>query len=516
MNSIENRDTRGTGRLGLRAFASVLALSVLAHPSLLAAQQTQPTTATASSVSLLPTAGQTTTGTTAGTIAGNGASTLTDVAASPSAAADPLATGSVDPATQTLEPLADTDAVPVDESLGRQNVRETRLDNPTADRINRELDSEDDSGIRLGTLILRPSISQKLGSETEKSGGVKEDRIFSETGLKGTITSDWSRHELSVGAEGAWQETLSGDGTDKPRADIDARLRLDLADDTIATLSGSYSFSREDTDDPNAVSGARVQSGVNEYGAGASIERDFGLIRGSIAADITRYQYSDAELSDGSTLERSDRNRNRYALSTRLGYELSPALIPFVEGTIGKIDYDDAEDSAGYRRSADLYGAKTGVAVDLGEKLRGEIAVGYKHQKYDDTRLEDLSALTVDGNIFWSPREGTSIDVTLDTSIDPSTTAGVNGATIHRVTAQLAHDLRTNLVARLTGGTTFTNYDGDAASSDTTAYLAGAGLTWKVNRYLDATADLNYERTNYKTGSDNDSLTALVGLTAKR
>ncbi len=169
MNSIENRDTRGTHRLGLRASASVLALSVLAHPSLLAAQQTQPTTATASSVSLLPTAGQTTAGTTA---AANGASALTDVAASPSAAADPLATGSVVPATQTLEPLADADAIPVDESLGRQNVRETRLDNPTADRINRELDSEDDSGIRLGTLILRPSISQKLGSETEKSGGV--------------------------------------------------------------------------------------------------------------------------------------------------------------------------------------------------------------------------------------------------------------------------------------------------------------------------------------------------------
>ena len=92
----------------------------------------------------------------------------------------------------------------------------------------------------------------------------------------------------------------------------------------------------------------------------------------------------------------------------------------------------------------------------------------------------------------------------------------MNGATIHRVTAQLAHDLRTNLVARLTGGTTFTRYDGTATTSDTTAYLAGAGLTWKVNRYLDATADLTYERTRYKTGTDNDSLTAMVGLTAKR
>ncbi|QEE44840.1 outer membrane beta-barrel protein [Rhizobium sp. WL3] len=519
MTSVENRDKSGKGRLGLRAFAGVLALSVFVHPSLLAAQQAEPGSATSEGTpptwSPLSGSGQTSTGATG--VNGISASMQMGATSSSQTATDPLATGTtVAPDTQALEPLTDADTIPIDEDIGRQNLREARVDNPTAERISRELDSEDDSGIRLGTLILRPSISQKLGSETEKSGGVKDDRIFSETGLKGTLTSDWSRHELSVGAEGAWQETLSGDETDKPRADIDARLRLDLADDTIATITGSYSFGREDSDDPNAVTGAKVQSGVHQYGAGASIERDFGLIRGSIGADVTRLQYSDAELSNGSTLERSDRNRNRYAITSRLGYELSPALIPFIEGTIGRIDYDDAVDSAGYRRSADLYGAKTGVAVDLGEKLRGEIAVGYERQKFEDGRLDELSALTVDGNIFWSPREGTSIDVTLDTSIDPSTTAGVNGATIHRVTAQLAHDLRTNLVARLTGGTTFTRYDGDAAAADTTASLAGAGLTWKVNRYLDATADLTYERTHYNTGVDNDSLTALVGLTAKR
>lgn len=517
MNSIEKRDTRGTGRLGLRAFAGVLALSVFVHPSLLAAQQTATTGST--SQTTLPTwsplsgSGQTASDGTAATATSASPQTAASASATTT---DAMATGTVAPDNQALEPLADPDAIPVEEDIGRQNLRVTRLDNPTADRIRRELDTEDDSGIRLGTLILRPSISQKLGSETEKSGGVKDDRIFSETGLKGTLTSDWSRHELSIGAEGAWQETLSGDDTDKPSANIDARLRLDLADDTIATLSGSYSFGREDSDDPNAVTGATVQSGVHQYGAGASIERDFGLIRGSIAADVMRFQYSDAQLSDGSTLERSDRNRNRYALTGRVGYELSPALIPFVEGTIGRIDYDDVADSNGYRRSADLYGARTGVAVDLGEKLRGEIAVGHEIQKFEDGRLAELSALTVDGNILWSPREGTSIDVTLDTSIDPSTTAGVNGATIHRLTAQLSHDLRTNLVARLTGGTTFTRYDGDAATADTTAYLAGAGLTWKINRHLDATADLTYERTHYTSGVDNDSLTALVGLTAKR
>ncbi|MGE8105117.1 outer membrane beta-barrel protein [Allorhizobium sp. NPDC080224] len=511
MTSVENRDTRGAGRLGLRAFASALALSALVHPSLLAAQETRPTAQSSQGMSA--------SGTQPLGIGPEGIATRASEmsTSAPAVATDPTTTATIAPNSFAMEPLADPDAVPLDDDIGRQNMRETRLDDPTAARIRRDaLDAEDGTGIRLGSMILRPSISQKLGTEREKSGGVKANRTFSETGLKGTLTSDWSRHELNVGAEGAWQETLSGADNDKPRANIDARLRLDLADDTIATLSGSYSFSREDSDDPNAVSGARVQSGVNQFGTGLSVERDFGVIRGSIAGDFTRFQYSDAKLSNGSILERSDRDRNRYTLSSRLGYEISPALTPFIEGTIGRIDYDEAEDSSGYRRSADLYGAKAGVAVDLGEKLRGEIALGYEHQTFEDARLAELSAMTVDGNIFWSPRDGTSIDLSLDTSIDPSTTAGVNGATIHRVNAALSHDLRTNLVARLTGGTTFTNYDGNASASDTTAYLAGAGLTWKVNRYLDATADLAYERTNYKTGTDNSTVTALVGLTAKR
>jgi len=507
MNLTQDRATCGAGRLDLSAFAAVLALSVLANPTLLAAQQAK-SQQQAQAAALPGVAAPSNAQLTQATTQANGTVATTD----------PNATAAIaDPNSSVIAPLADPDAIPLDDDIGRQNLREMRLDDATAARIRRDaLDAEEGTGVRLGSLILRPSLSQRLGAERQKSGGVKSDRTFSETGLKGTLTSDWSRHELNVGAEGAWQETLSGDDTDKPRAAIDARLRLDLADDTIATLSGSYSFGREDSDDPNAVSGAKVQSGVNQFGGGLSIERDFGLIRGSIAADVTRFQYSDATLSDGSILERSDRDRNRYALSGRLGYELSPALIPFIEASIGRIDYDEEVDAAGYRRSADLYGAKTGVAVDLGEKLRGEIAVGYEHQTYEDARLEQLSALTVDGNIFWSPREGTSIDLALDTSIDPSTSAGVNGATVHRLTATISHDLRSNLVARLTGGTTFTRYDGDAASSDTTAYLAGAGLTWKINRYLDATADLTYERTNAKTGTDNDTVTALVGVTAKR
>lgn len=442
----------------------------------------------------------------------------------PDTASDLQAITPADASTNAADPTPSTGSLPAaeddagisplrDDDMLRQNLREPRVDGTGS--LPQRTD-EDDSGIRLGSFILRPSISQQLGHERNGTAGNDTSRSFSETGLKGTLTSDWSRHELRLSGDGAWQKTLSGEGNDKPRANLDAALRLDLADDTTLGVNSFYRFSREDTDDPNALANASVQSGVHEYGGGLSLERDFGRIRGALNGDLTRLTYSDAELSDGTTVARSDRDRLRGTITGRIGYELSPALIPFVELSAGRIRYDETLDSAGFRRSADVYGARGGVALDLGEKLRGELAIGHEEQRFDDARLAALSALTVDGNLDWSPREGTLVSLTWDTSIDPSTTAGVNGAVVHQLRSSLSYDLRSNLVARLTGGTTLTRYDGDTAGTNSTAWLAGAGLTWKVNRYLDATADLTYERTKYKSAADNDSLTALVGLTLKR
>lgn len=463
-----------------------------------------------------PTSG-TQTGTT-GSTATNGATTTAatgTTTAGATMAADNLTTQSTGTARTGVlsDPEADLDAQP--EDFGRQNLRETTLDDPTAFRTRRDAGNEPD-GIRLGTMVLRPSLSEKIGHERTTSGGTEESRTFSETGLKGTLTSDWSRHELTIGGEGYWQKNLAGEGAENPRAGINADLRLDLADDTIAHVKGGYNFSREDNDDPNAISGATVQSGVHQYSGGVSVEHDFGRLRGTIAADLNRWQYSDAELADGTSLGLTDRNRLGGELRGRIGYEISPALTPFVEVAIGRIRYDETIDSDGYARSADTYSARGGIAADFGDKLKGELGLGYERQRFEDDRLGDLSALTVDGNVTWSPQQGTDVDLGLSTTIDPSTTPGLSGSVIYALNSEVTHQLRSNLVARLSNSVEWTNYPGGAGVSDATSYTTGAGLTWSINRYLDLTADVEYERTLYDAAADSNALRTSIGLTAKR
>jgi hypothetical protein len=371
----------------------------------------------------------------------------------------------------------------------------------------------DPTGIRLGTFMLRPSINQSINTESTRENGTKETRHYAATSIRGTLTSDWSRHALTVTGETTIERnfTKSEEGED-PEGNINADLRLDLADDTVAHLTGGYNFTREDSDDPNAVGGADVQSGVHLFQTGASIARNIGKIRALAAVNGTRYVYTEAKLADGSTLITKDRNRSGIDGRLRLGYELSPALIPFAEIASGHTFYDRKRDASGYQRSSQTYAARTGVEFDFGEKLRGELGTGYEVVDYEDNRLKNVGGITFDGDATWSPQRGTDVSLGLRTTVQDSTTPGEGGWVQYELTAALAHEMRDSVVARLSGGTVFRNFD--AGREDEVTWLAGAGITWAINRYLDLTSDLEYEKTT--GGTEQNIVRAGMGLTLKR
>lgn len=398
----------------------------------------------------------------------------------------------------------------------RQNLREPSIDGLGGTR---GAGRDEAPGIRLGTFVLRPSVSQSINSEstrTEGSSASNERRSFLETGVRGTLDSDWSRHALRISGEGLWQKNIGGTGETEPTARLDADLKLDISHDTTAHITGGYRFSREETTDPNAILGASEQAGVNQYSSGASIERDFGILRGLAAVSLDRNTYSSVKFSDGSTLSLADRNQTTAGARARLGYELSPALIPFLELHAARSFYDQTRDSSGFARSSDTYGGKVGIEVDLGEKLRGELGIGYEKVVYDDSRLVSLGTVTADGNITWSPMRGTDVNLGLQTTVEDSTTPGLSGSIAYTLLGGVRHELGHDILARLTASTTLRDYPSGSGITDTTSYSAGAGFTWGISRYLDMTGDLAYELSGASSGADTQKLRVGVGLQLKR
>lgn len=368
-------------------------------------------------------------------------------------------------------------------------------------------------GIRLGTFVLRPSLSQTINTEKQSNTGGPSRRHYLTTGIRGTLTSDWSRHALTVTGDGAWEKNFGSKDGEEPRARIDADLRLDLGRDTTANLKAGYEFDREDTTDPNALTGASVQGGEHQFTAGASIERDFGKLRGLSALDLSRTVYTDAKGLNGAAISLSDRDRNAANLRSRVGYELSPALIPFLELNAGATKYDRDRDNSGFARSSNSYGAKIGAEVDLGEKTRGEAAIGYLRKQYDDERLASIGALTLDGDLNWSPQRGTNVNLGLRTTIEDFAGGPQGGWISYQLNTGLTHELRNNLVARLTGQIVRRTFPSSSDMENVMEYTAGAGLTWGINRYLDLTADVSYQWTPVY---DSSELRVGAGLALKR
>lgn len=397
-----------------------------------------------------------------------------------------------------------------DAGFGRQNMREGTLDGlrPAIRPVG------ETPGIRLGSFVLRPSLTQSVGMEKTSSAGASSSRSYLETNLKGTLTSDWSLHQLTISGEGVYQRNLSGEGQVKPSANINADLRLDLSDQTVAHITGGYALTRESATDPNAVLNAIDQSNVSTFSGGASIERDFGLIRGLAAVDLSRTSYSDVTLSDGSALSLEDRNRNTYGGRLRVGYEISPALIPFLEASASRTVYDLSADNAGYERDMTSYAGKAGVQVDLGDKLKGEVGAGYRTVSFADARLASINALVLDANAVWSPRRGTDVTLGLKTSVEPSVSAGQSGYLNRTLSAEIAQQMFDNMVAKLAATQSWRSYE--PSGTRETVSTATASLSYGLTRSLDLTGNLGWERTSPENGSSTDVLRAGVGLTLKR
>ena len=119
---------------------------------------------------------------------------------------------------------------------------------------------------------------------------------------------------------------------------------------------------------------------------------EFGKFFADVRGNVDHTTYDNAEFSDGSVVSQEDRDNTFASIALRGGFEMSPAIKPFVEVELGKLMYDESLDANGFRRSGPRIGLRGGVELDIAEKLKGELAIGYLRQVIDDPRLAPSTA----------------------------------------------------------------------------------------------------------------------------
>ncbi len=216
-------------------------------------------------------------------------------------------------------------------------------------------------------------------------------------------------------------------------------------------------------------------------------------------------------LTDGESVSNDDRNFDQYAGILRVGYEIDPAIKPFVEVSEDTRIHDLQVDFSGLQRDSTGTSGKVGATVDLFGSLTGEIAVGYMQRIYKDPTLPDIGGVIADGALIWQATPLTTAKLTAVSAINESILPGVSGAFSRDLNLQVDHALRRWLIGTLIVGYGRDEYVG--STRDDNRYFASAGLTYKLSRSLQVKTTVRHDWLRSSvTGAAYNSTSALVTL----
>jgi hypothetical protein len=256
-----------------------------------------------------------------------------------------------------------------------------------------EIDAFAAPGIGLGSFVLRPAVDIGVtASDNIHLSRPKQKAVGWLVAPDVDLRSDWQRHEVAFELRGT-AIFYDDDGLDEldglarlgGRFDVSARTSVDVA---VGAFRGTDDFT-----DPDLPAGAAARPAFRGLEAALGASHRMGRVGLRAGVQAVRTEYEDVALVGGGTAALDDRDNTATSLRLRGSYRVSPALEPFVEGSAGRTEYDRTHDAGGFRRSSDWHELVGGLVLDLGPKLSGEIAAGYRRETFDDPRLDDLDGL---------------------------------------------------------------------------------------------------------------------------
>jgi hypothetical protein len=371
-------------------------------------------------------------------------------------------------------------------------------------------------GIRVGSFILRPTIEQGItATSNADSSTTGSPAVMSETAFRLNATSDWTSNLATIDAYGTFRTTLSGDEVQEGAGGVNAMLQLDLGNDYQATGKLGYAIAPESAASPVSIANTTSEPLRQSITGSLGLEKDVGKARLAVTGGIDDESYGNADLEGGGTLSQKDRDSTLYTVALRAGYEVSPAVTPFIETEFGRNLYDLEYDSAGYARSSNQFGVRGGLALDLTEKLTGEVSVGWVVENFDDPRLETISSPSFGGDLAWSPMRGTMVVLSGATTLEGTTTPDQSGSVLYSGSLSVEREMRANLTGNVILGAGWRDYwgsDGHDLILD-----AEAGLTWWMNRYAGVTTRARHQTVSSNLlGRDSETNSIFLGLKLQR
>jgi hypothetical protein len=372
-------------------------------------------------------------------------------------------------------------------------------------------------GIDVGSLRLLPYVEADTGYDTNpnqiSTNIAASPYVHGEVGL--SAQSLWSQHSLTADLRAGYYEYPVVPAADRPQASGTVTGRIDVLRQTQINSVSTFDVETQQPGSPILAIPNSVfitnRPLIVAYGQTLGITQQFNRLSVSLKGAFTGYSFGNAMQSNGTLLELSEDNYNDYGVEGRLSYELTPALIPYVDVFGDRREYDSSQDVYGFARTSNGVAEKLGAKLEFTRLLTGDIAVGYANRVYVDPQLPNLNAPTIDANLIYSMTPLTTVTVTAATYLTETTLAYSSGTISRSVSLNVMHALRPDLT--LSGTFTYQNNLYDGAPITEQLFSGALKADYHLSRSIVITGSFTQQR--FESTSPGQNYTEnifLVGL----
>ena len=417
-------------------------------------------------------------------------------------------------------------SIPPSETANKPPLPPALADTVPGQPTRRRLKIDDDPfgavGDYVGSFLVKSAVELSGGYDTNPA------RIFEPHGLpfytvapEFLAVSDWERHAVVADLRGSFTgysgnlpQTIDGGINPAPinidRPDFIGHVdgRLDVTEETDLMTQARLRVSTDNPGSPNIQAGLAKYPIYATFGGTLGFDQKFNRLQISGGATIDRTVYQDSTLTDGSTSSNDDRDFNQYGGMSRVSYELTPAVKPFVEAEGDTRVHDLLFDRNGFQRDSTGGYAKAGTSFEFSRLLIGEIAAGWAERSYVDPRLDRLQGFLTSGSLIWKATPLTTARFITDTQIAETTLPGSAGVLVHTYTFEVDHDFRRWLTA--IGKFTYGTYDYQGIGRNDKSTSTEGDLIYKLNRNFWIKGSLRYDTLDSNVPLSSSNATVLT------
>lgn len=198
-------------------------------------------------------------------------------------------------------------------------------------------------------------------------------------------------------------------------------------------------------------------------------------------ATAIRYDFDDAVLMDGASIDQDFRDSVLVRFRGRAEYARSPSLAFFGQITRDQRDYKARESGAPGRDSNGIE-LLAGVRFEPNLLARGEIGVGYLTRNYRNPAFTDFSGFAINSKVEFFPSELTTVTVTGSREANDSGIPGTSGYITTLGSIQVDHELLRSLI--LTASTQYQTDRFNGIDRRDKRWGARAVVDYRMNRNI--------------------------------